>query len=166
MEINSKTCLYTTHFLPLKNKTFYWFFVNFLSWTLIPIISLFPHTCPLPLQSPHQKKRNVIVELEHVTVYPFVHTSLIANVHGNESLVWGLWRLLHNQYWILTVSSWISCCCPVPWEILQLWVCRTGPLTFKDGADVDKGQLKALDFALGGSWAASSSVLPCPHHQS
>ena len=84
-------------------------------------------------------------------MHPFVHTSLLANVHCNESVtgvVRGLWFLL--QFWILTGT-------PLGYPVVAL--CHGDPAAldlhdqslhtlkqFIDGVDV--GQLKALDLSL------------------
>jgi hypothetical protein len=82
-----------------------------------------------PLQPPPtQKKKNLIVETERVTVcptvYPLDHLSLLANVHYNESLVFS--EASGSCNIINTGSSpgllLISCCIM---EILLLWIWRT-----------------------------------------
>ena len=80
--------------------------------TCIPI----PSHLPSALQPPHQKKRVSLWVLQCVTmcptVHPLVHTSLLTNVHCSESLAWFEASGFY-QYWILTRTSQISCCCPV-----------------------------------------------------
>jgi hypothetical protein len=63
------------------------------------------------------------------TVHPFVHTSLLVNVQCDESLVW--FKASGSCYTISTGSSlgFLSDILSLPYvmEILQLWICRTGP---------------------------------------
>jgi hypothetical protein len=99
--------------------------VNFTLCILIPLISL-PLCLHLPyLQPPPKKKKNLIMgaavcrSVSHSI--PFVYTSLLANVHCNESLV------CHSA----TLMK--------PLQAFQ----------FIDGVHV--GLLRALDLGLGGS---------------
>ena len=122
----------------------YWSFVSFTSWTPILLISPLLCICPLLLQPPPQKKQNKnkiqttttkkpVTNKTHpmwklcVTLcpiaYPFVHISLVANIHCIESSV--RWRPLaaatpsildpHQD------CSWIFCGCPVSWSSCSFW---------------------------------------------
>lgn len=69
---------------------FYWFSVNFTSYTPVLLISLSPWSWLPPLQPslwPWKKKSHLgSCSVSHST--PFVSTSLLANLHYSESLVW------------------------------------------------------------------------------
>ena len=87
------------------------------------------------------------------TVYASVHTSLIANIHCNESLVW-----FEASGFCYTINAGSSQGYPVavlcrgdPAALnLQDWPYHTLQ-QFIDGVDVGVGQLKALDLGLDGS---------------
>lgn len=72
--------------------TFYSFFVNFTSCTPIPLISLSLCICTLPLQPAHKTETNKKQTNQH-SILPwrcsvsqcFAQTSLLTNVHCNES---------------------------------------------------------------------------------
>lgn len=71
----------------LSKKPLYCFLVNFTTCIQIPYISLSLHICPLLLQPPPQKKKDLSVEVVAChnvsSVYHFVHIFAC-----NESLVW------------------------------------------------------------------------------
>jgi hypothetical protein len=117
-----------------------------------------PTHLPLPRMSftfatsPTEKKHLLVESIVCHSVShsrPASHTSLLANVPCNESLVClsqGLWLLLHHQYWNLTGTPLgypvVTLCHGDPAALdLQGW--SLYPL-FKDGLDVGVGQLKAL----------------------
>ena len=83
------------------------------------------------------------------TVFPFAHTYLLANVHYSESLVWfqGFCYTINTGSSLGFLSDALLLPCVM--EILQLWICRTGPAVhgIVDGV----GQLIALDLSLSGS---------------
>jgi hypothetical protein len=93
--------------------TFYWFFVNFTSCTLISLISLSSHTHPPPLQPPPPtNKGNKDLVMEAVVCpsvsysIPFAHTFVARKclLQWVIGLVQGLWLLLLFPYWNLPVS--------------------------------------------------------------
>jgi len=73
------------------------------------------------------------------TIYSSVRTSLLANVHCNESLVW--FKASGFCYTINTGSSLRllleSCCCPVVMEVLPFWICKTGPFTWTSTSKIE-----------------------------
>jgi hypothetical protein len=82
-------------------------------------------------------------------MHPFVHTSLLVNVHSNESLVQFETSGFHHT---INTGSSLGPCLDIllsyVMEILWLWICRTG--SFIDGVDFEVGQLKAPDLGLRG----------------
>lgn len=109
--------------------------------TPIPVISPSLQYHPLPLQptlqNKERKKKNHLTMGAVVchTVYPLArtsHTSLLANIHRNESFI-GVVDASGFCCIINTVSSrglllgilLLSCVT----EMLQLWICRTSPST-------------------------------------
>ena len=126
--------------------------MNFTLGTPIPLISSSPHTCPLPLQLTPSREKYLIVEavvchsVSHSV--PLVHTSLLANAHGNESDM----RPLASASLSILEPVWdsfqISCCCPVSWRSYSFG--SVGPASSCTLARHlwDRswmGQLKALD---------------------
>jgi hypothetical protein len=131
---------------PTKNRffrslTFYWFFVNFMSCTPIPFISSF--LCTSPYNHPSKRKEgriktNILVVRAAVwglqcvmvchTLYNFLSKHLylqifIAMCHwsGLRPLASAILSILdpHGD----PLNLLLSCVM----EILQLWICRTGP---------------------------------------
>ena len=108
--------------------TFYWFFVNFILCTPIPLISSFPSYLPSSLAtSPSKKEKKILLwKLQCVMVCPTVvpFCPHFPACRCSLQLVNGLVRLIGKAsgfcYSISTVSSlgllWISCCCPVSWR--------------------------------------------------
>jgi hypothetical protein len=69
------------------------------------------------------------------TEHPFVHTSLLANIHCSESLVW-----LETSGFFYTINTVSSLglllaiqLSPCVGEILQLWLYRAGPFAHSSG---------------------------------
>ena len=91
-----------------------------------------------------------------VVEVPFVHTSLLANVHCNESLVW--FEASDFCYTGNTGSSLrrLSDVLLLPrvMEFLWFWICRTKSFNpfceFINRVDTGKCQFKALDMGLRG----------------
>ena len=88
----------------------YWFFVNFIPCTPIPFISLFHHTHSLSLQpalpSPQTNQTKPLSNCISCSVshsIPFCphFFACKCSLQWVIGLVWGLWLLLHYQYWIL-----------------------------------------------------------------
>ena len=89
-----------------------------------------------PFPAPHlynlssnRGKKNLIV-IVCPTVYPFVHTSLLANVHCNESLVWSEasgFCCTSNTGSSLGLLSDVLLLCSVM-EIMKPWIFKTGLL--------------------------------------
>ena len=83
-------------------------------------------------------------------VYPFVHTSLLANVRYNELLVW----FKVSSFWILTgthLSYPVVALGHGDLVVLDLWDWSLHTLQqFINGVDVGMGQFKALDLGLRG----------------
>lgn len=90
-------------------------------------------------------------------VYPFVHTSLLENIHCNESLVWfetsGFCYILSvlDPHWNVSQISCGALCHGDPAALhLQDWPFHALQ-QFIPEVDVGMGQLKALDLSLGSS---------------
>ena len=117
--------------------------MNFTLCTPIPLtsLSLSTHllsTCPLPLQYHPQKKhththRHICESCIHQcpTAYLFVLTSLLINVHCNESLVWFKASGFYDTINIGSSLELLFDILLVPFvtKILQLWICKTSPFT-------------------------------------
>ena len=108
--------------------------------------------------------------VSHSILHPFVHTSLLANVHCNESLVWfeasGFCYTINTGSSLGLLSDILLLPCVM--EILQLWICRTSPFMHHmlyhciSGGDVGIGQLKPWIWA----WEVAEWVSPqlsCSH---
>lgn len=127
---------------------FYLFSINFTSCIPFPLISLSLHSHPSPLQLSTPQKRNSPPKTpkpiqpnqkpslcgsydvsQCPTVYPFIHNSLLINIHRNKSLVWvsasdfccttntgSSQELLLDILLLAHVS-----------DVLQFWFCRTSP---------------------------------------
>jgi hypothetical protein len=103
-------------------KRFYWVFVKFTSFNPTPLISLSPHTHPLPLYPLPKKKKKSCREIHSVSQcvpqYTLWITLLCLQmfIAINYWLDLDLYLLPHYQYWNLTETYLISCCCPVSWR--------------------------------------------------
>ena len=117
----------------------------------IPLISLFLHICPLHSgtpckreenkchhhhhQSNKQKPKNILLwKAQHVTVshtlYPFAHTTLLANFHYSQPLGWfeassfcDINNIVSSPGLLL-----VNLLLRRVMEVLQLWFNKTGPL--------------------------------------
>lgn len=115
-------------------------------------------TCSLPLQSPPSKRKkkshceSFSVSQVCPTAYPFVHTSLIINVHCSESLVFpSAIPSVLDSHWDF---SRISSCCPVSWGSCFFGIIGSTPShvpVVHQLVDIGVDQFKVLDMDLGGS---------------
>jgi hypothetical protein len=124
----------------------------------ILFIASFPQTHLPPLQPllPNREKETSLWKLKCVslspTELPFVHTSLLANVHCNDSLVWYeasgfCYSIDTGPHWDF---SWISCCCSVSWRYCSFESVGPAP-SFTPAIneeDIGVGQFKVLDLDL------------------
>jgi hypothetical protein len=101
------------------------------------------------------------------SVYPFVYTSLLANIHCNESMVWFV-----ASGFCYTINTGSSpgllldiLLPPCVMEILQLWICNTGPFTYSSIIDIGWANTKPWTWAWVVSELVSPPALPHPHHQ-
>ena len=109
----------------------YCFFVNFMLYTPIPLLSFSPCTFPSPLlQSTNMEI--ILWKLQYVTVcptvYPFVYTSLLTNNHCNALLIWSslLASDALSEVLILDIfwnTLWLPCCMEFP----MFSIYRTSP---------------------------------------
>lgn len=98
------------------------------------------------------------------TVYPFIHTSLLGNVHCKESL-----KRLQASGVCYTISTGSSpgllldgLLMPCDMKILHVWILQLQKLQkFIDMIDVGMDWVSGLDLELGGNWTG----LQQPHHQ-
>ena len=102
--------------------------------------------------------------------HPFVHTSLLANVHYSQSLVWfeassfcDINNIVSSPGLLL-----VNLLLRRVMEVLQLWFNRTGPffvsLRFTDDIDFVVGQLRPWIWAWVVAELVSLQALPYPHH--
>lgn len=122
-----------------------------------------PH--PHPPKKPKYKDHLFVSS----TVYPFVHTSYLANVHCNESPV-----SFETSFATPSIliphqdSSWTSC-----FSLVSLRNCSFVSVVlalFHTLADIEEidfgvGQLKDIDLGLHDSWIGQLASSPYPHHQ-
>lgn len=147
-------------------KTFNGVFVTFTSYSSIPwsscrLISILRR----PLQLPLQKKIKWTKQVKNIychesalchTEYPFIHRSLLANVHWIESL-FGKRPL---NFPAINTGSSLGLLLDIPllpWVMVipQPWIWGLVPHVtqqFTDGVDIGVSQVKALDLGLDGSW--------------
>lgn len=124
--------LFGYHPTSFFSLTLYWFFVNSCHEpqshsSSSPLTSVL-HPCNLPS---NKEKKSLIGKLYCVTVCtivcPFVHTSLLANVHCTES-----WVCFETSGFCYSIYTWFSLrlfldfmMLPCVLEIMQLLICRT-----------------------------------------
>lgn len=144
-----KTGNFLSFFHPFSFLSFYLFNVSFTSGILIPFISPSLRIHPLPLHFPpsnkakfkkKKKERKTRKKLKNLswklqcdpvshTVNAFVCVSLFARVHGKESSVW---FGASGFYYTIEAGPSLGLCLdilllPCGVEMLQLWVCESGP---------------------------------------
>jgi hypothetical protein len=122
------------------------------------------------LQSPPSKRKkkshceSFSVSQVCPTAYPFVHTSLIINVHCSESLVFpSAIPSVLDSHWDF---SRISSCCPVSWGSCFFGIIGSTPShvpVVHQLVDIGVDQFKVLDMDLGGSWAGQPSNSSTTH---
>jgi hypothetical protein len=134
-----------------------------------------PPSCPAPTLAipPSKRKKILLWKLQHVTVcptvYPFVHTSLLANFYCSESLVWlkasGFCYSIHTETSLGLLSDILLLPCVM--EILQFGICRTSPFMHSNSSSMGwmLGWInsKAWIWAWEVSELVSPSALLYPH---
>lgn len=100
------------------------------------------------------------------SMYPFVHTSLLAMFIARViGVVLDLWLLLHSVLCPHQDSSLISCCCPVSWRFCSFGSIGPHALAPHRWGGCWGGLTKSTGSGHGGSWVgqpANSSVPKLP----
>lgn len=109
--------------------------MNFTLCTPVALISPCFCTYPQALQPPSPAEKKISLgKLYHATVcstqyIPFVHISLLANIHCHVLLVWyrasGFCHSISNGMSLALISNILLLFYAL--EILELWICRNGP---------------------------------------